>query len=428
MHLFKNFPTSGVVEVMEKARQKGYSPSDFSWLNLGQGSPEISEIKGDFPRIQNISKTNQYAGYSPVAGLKSLRQKIADNYNLLFRKDKKSQYSYKNVCITSGGRPALVKILAITQEANFGYLTPDYASYAGSMTVFPHLNYIPIPISREAGFKINVDYIIECIQKFGLKFLLLSNPCNPSGQVILDQDLTKLIEACEAEGCFLIHDEFYSRFIYPNSGLFKNSQASSFKLGQSISAAKQIQDVEQDKVFLIDGLTKSWRYPGFRFGWIIGPSQGIQKISSVSSFLEGGVSHPTQIAVLDLFNLPQQKNKAFLDWFEESTLNIQKTFNQKRTLLLAKLLKLGFKIRSEPLGGFYIFADISGLPAGFTKDMDFVEKLLEHKIITVPGRYFDLNPRNLRSKNNLTSFVRFSYGPPFEVIKKACDKLESIFG
>jgi aspartate/methionine/tyrosine aminotransferase len=37
------------------------------------------------------------------------------------------------------------------------------------------------------------------------------------------------------------------------------------------SAARYVEDVDRDPVVLFDGLTKNWRYPGWRITWTVGP-------------------------------------------------------------------------------------------------------------------------------------------------------------
>ena len=40
------------------------------------------------------------------------------------------------------------------------------------------------------------------------------------------------------------------------------------------SAARYVEDVDRDPVVLFDGLTKNWRYPGWRVTWTVGPRAG----------------------------------------------------------------------------------------------------------------------------------------------------------
>ena len=68
-----------------------------------------------------------------------------------------------------------------------------------------------------------------------------------------------------------------------------------------ISAAEHVEDVERDPVVIVDGLTKNWRYPGWRISWTLGPKAVIEAIASAGSFLDGGANHPFQNAALLAF-------------------------------------------------------------------------------------------------------------------------------
>ena len=51
-----------------------------------------------------------------TAGVKELRQAVADYYNREYRQGKGSQYTYRNVCIVPGGR-AGIAVRALVFEA-----------------------------------------------------------------------------------------------------------------------------------------------------------------------------------------------------------------------------------------------------------------------------------------------------------------------
>ena len=42
-----------------------------------------------------------------TAGVKELRQAVADYYNREYRQGKESQYTYRNICIVPGGRAGI---------------------------------------------------------------------------------------------------------------------------------------------------------------------------------------------------------------------------------------------------------------------------------------------------------------------------------
>jgi len=71
-------------------------------------------------------------------------------------------------------------------------------------------------------------------------------------------------------------DEFYGGYNYTS-----NCD------GTTISAADNVEDVDDDDVIIIDGLTKRFRLPGWRVAWIIGPKDFIKAIGSCGSYLDG---------------------------------------------------------------------------------------------------------------------------------------------
>ena len=46
------------------------------------------------------------------------------------------------------------------------------------------------------------------------------------------------------------------------------------------SAARYVEDVDRDPVVIFDGLTKNWRYPGWRVTWTVGPRKVIDAVAS----------------------------------------------------------------------------------------------------------------------------------------------------
>ena len=68
------------------------------------------------------------------------------------------------------------------------------------------------------------------------------------------------------------------------------------------SAARYVEDVDRDPVVIFDGLTKNWRYPGWRVTWTVGPREVIEAVASAGSFLDGGGSRPLQRAAIPLLD------------------------------------------------------------------------------------------------------------------------------
>src|SRR5690606_6144837 len=115
---FREVPRTGVIYVMHRATQCGFSYDSPEWANLGQGAPETGPLPGAPSRIEQLTINPSHQEYGPIAGQVVLRQKVADLYNFLYRQGKRSQYTYENVSISGGGRVALTRIAAALGNIN----------------------------------------------------------------------------------------------------------------------------------------------------------------------------------------------------------------------------------------------------------------------------------------------------------------------
>jgi aspartate/methionine/tyrosine aminotransferase len=79
---------------------------------------------------------------------------------------------------------------------------------------------------------------------------------------------------------------------------------------------------------------------------------------------------------------------------------------------------MGVKIPRAPEGTFYVWGDVGRDGFKFFRDA------LKKKVITVPGEFFDVNPRKHRTApSRYKNFVRFSYGAPMATVEKGLDRL-----
>ena len=405
---FRRVPRTGVIYVMSRATARGFSYENKEWANLGQGSPETGELPGAPERIEAIHAEMPTRKYSPVPGQIELRQAVADLYNFIYRRGKKSQYTYENVSIAGGGRLALTRLVAALDHVNMGHFLPDYTAYEELLTTFKSFIPMPILLNADGGYSLSAENLRKEILGRGLAAVLASNPCNPTGQVVQDYRLRQWVEVARETECALILDEFYSHYIYNQSNNPYNM----------VSAAQYVEDVERDPIMIVDGLTKNWRYPGWRISWTLGPKSVIDTLASAGSFLDGGANHPFQkqaIAMLDP------------DHVIAETKAIQRCFKHKRDYVLERLHDIGITTDAIPGGAFYVWANLSDLPAPLNDGMAFFEAGLEENVITVPGVFFDVNPGKRRRHNaRYRNYCRISFGPPLETLERGLDALERV--
>ncbi|MCC6907641.1 MAG: pyridoxal phosphate-dependent aminotransferase [Phycisphaerales bacterium] len=403
MSAFRQLPFMGVIRVNEEAMKIGYRMGDPNWSNLGQGQPEIGVLEGAPPRYDNLTIDLNDHGYGPVEGLPELRQAVADHYNRLYRAGKSSQYTMENVAIAAGGRLALSRCGATMADIRLGYFTPDYTAYEDLLTTFDHLDPEWIELTADTAFRIDPGELEARVERDGVGALLISNPCNPTGVVIHGEDLDAWVQMSRRRNCTLLMDEFYSHYVY----------GSAFDC--PVSSAAYIEDVNEDPVVIFDGLTKCFRYPGWRVGWVLAPRGVIRSLTAAGSFLDGGPCRPIQRAAIEVLK-PQRA--------DQETQAVRREFTIKQRLTIDSLTKLGIEFPGKPEGTFYAWGSVQNLPAPLSDGIGFMREAFKHRVLTVPGEYFDVNPHRRRTgRSPLSGFVRFSFGPPRANLQAGLDRL-----
>jgi len=407
---FRPVPRTGVIYVTTEAQKRGFQASDPEWCNLGQGQPETGALPGAPARRAAVEIDPDDQEYAPVPGIWELREAVAAHYNRRFRRGLPSQYTAENVAISGGGRSALTRAAASLGHVNLGHFLPDYTAYEELLDVFRLFSPIPILLDGERAYEFSPDDLRREILGRGLSAILLSNPSNPMGKLVSGDDLAAWVRTARELDCALLIDEFYSHYVWRRHPAEPASV---------VSAARYVEDVDRDPVVIFDGLTKNWRYPGWRVTWTIGPRAVIEAVASAGSFLDGGGSKPLQRAAVGLLD------DAHAD---AETRALQEAFAPKRELMVAAARRLGLTIDREPDGTFYVWAGTAKLPPALADGMSFFRAALAEKVITVPGEFFDVNPGKRRAgrPSRFRQHVRLSFGPPIDVLERAIGKLEKI--
>lgn len=408
--VFRPVPRTGVIYVMTRAQELGFHYGHPDWANLGQGAPETGPLPGSLPRIERIELDARTDEYGPVGGIRELREAVAHLYNTRFRKGMASQYTADNVAISPGGRAGLTRIAAALGPVNLGHLLPDYTAYEELLDIFKAFVPLPVVTEQQDGFALTPDQLRKEIVGRGLGALLLSNPCNPTGHVVRGGALRAWVDLCRKHGVALILDEFYAHYLY---GEVLRAD------GPALSAARYVEDVDRDPVVLVDGLTKNWRYPGWRLSWTVGPKWLIERLASAGSFLDGGPAHPLQRAAVPLLDPARADTEARA---------IQAAFSTKRDLVVERLRSMGLGVDVVPNGAFYVFASLDDLPESLRDGMAFFEAALRRHVVVVPGEFFDINPGKRRSHipSRLKSHVRISFGPSLDSVQLGLDRLDEL--
>ena len=142
-----------------------------------------------------------------------------------------------------------------------------------------------IEFKKEADFTIDVDALIELINRVGARMLIFSNPCNPTGVGLPREEVLRLVKG--VPNCLVVVDEAYMEF-----------------WNQSV-----LSEVENyDNMMVLKTCSKSFRLAGIRCGLAIANRTITSALRAVKS--PYNVNSITQAAAETLFSYPDDIDEA----------------------------------------------------------------------------------------------------------------------
>ena len=337
-----------------------------------QGFPLTTKVPGGPELPNHISITKNDLKYPKAWGQPELREKIASYYNQNYG----STLDMENVMVFAGGRPGLMALLMFLKpDIQIQIAATEYTPYYDMLTIM-NRDYNIIQSNINNNFFPSLDEYLNNTNK--RKLVLLSNPCNPTGVTRSGSELRQLVEKTSFSNNGLLVDEAYELFHSP-----------------PVSSLQYISDIDNSNLFVAGAATKGLQSPGIRIGWVIAAKKYIEILGNFSSFGMGGVSRPSQLYALELF-----ENKRI----QLARTGIPNFYSEQRNRYAQKLTEIGFKLFSGD-GGFYHWCQ---LPDNLTGE-EFNKRLFQHGAAILKGTDCDM----YRAGNNshLKQFFRFSFGP-----------------
>ena len=108
-----------------------------------------------------------------------------------------------------------------------------------------------------------------------------------------------------------------------------------------------IDDINNSNLFVAGAATKGLQAPGIRIGWGVAAKKYIEILGNFSSFGMGGVSRPSQLYALKLFDKER---------IELSRIAVPKFYDSQRNRYGKRFKELGLELYSGN-GGFIIGAN-----------------------------------------------------------------------
>ena len=384
-----NLAASATLAMAAKARELRSKGVDVIGLSLGEPDFNIPE----FIKEAAVKAINDnYNSYTPVDGYVDLKKAISRK----FSRDNNLNYSANQIVVSTGAKQSIANVIEamISPGDEVILLAPFWVSYSAMIEI---CGGIPVIIKSDitSNFKVTASKIKDNITS-KTKMIIVNSPNNPSGSVYYEHELRQIGRMLmDYPKIFVLSDEIYEHINY---GVKHFSFASIPEL--------------YDRTITVNGVAKAFAMTGWRIGYLGAPEWLAKACTKLQGQSTSGANCIAQKATIAALDANVNQIKYMIDEFRE-----------RRELIIDLLSEIeGFKL-NNPDGAFYIFPDISYFFGKTINDFeiknstDFSLFILEKAhVATVTGEAFG-------SANN----IRISYAASRENIKKAVDRIKSIF-
>ncbi|MDG2904570.1 MAG: pyridoxal phosphate-dependent aminotransferase [Acidimicrobiales bacterium] len=354
---------SATMAVTNRARELRESGEPV--IGFGAGEP-------DFPTPDHIVAAAVQAcrdpanhRYSPASGLPTLREALADKTE----RDSSWRPEPSQVLVTNGGKHAVYNSCAALLDPGDEMLLP-----APYWTTYPEAialaggTPVVVPTDTASGFRVTVDQL-EAARTPATRALMFVSPCNPTGAVYPEAEITAIGEWAAHHGIWVVADEIYEHLTYG---------------GHQHHSIRALVPGLADRCVVVNGVAKTYAMTGWRVGWMIGPEDLIVAASNLQSHTTSNVA-----------NVAQQAALAALTGGLEAVVAMREAFDRRRRTMFAMLSAIDGVEVLEPQGAFYAFPDLRaflGRPVGGQTSQTTLELaatiLDEAKVAIVPGEAF----------------------------------------
>jgi len=322
-------------------------------IHLEVGEPDFQppeEVKTALEEVYDKG----YGKYGSPKGITELRHVLAmecAGWNEPQDSSRLIPIHTDNIMICPGARFAVY--LAITTLLNPGdeivVIEPSWPAYK-DCALNAGIKVRTIKTALDTKWEPSVEQINNAINE-NTKMIVLNYPNNPTGKVLTEDMIEKIMFIAKDHDLYVLSDEIYE--YYSRGDLNR----------------KQVWTHNYEKSIVTKSFSKSYAMTGYRIGWVIAEPSIIEKMSKLQALSLTNVSEPIQYVALQAIMA-----------FEGAPV-----VYESRLDALGKIAKdIGLEF-IEPDGAMYLFARTKHKNFDATK---FSEKLLEHGVAIAPGEGF----------------------------------------
>jgi aspartate/methionine/tyrosine aminotransferase len=314
-------------------------------------------------------------GYTDALGIPALREAIARHYQ--------DQYGIVvdpgEIVVTTGSSAAfqLTFLAAFEPGDRVALAAPGYPAYRNILTALG-LEPVLIEVGENAHYQPNPELLAEAGELAGL---IVASPANPTGTMIPEADLARLVLWCRERGIRLVSDEIYHGITYEE--------------------APQTARAFGHEMIVVNSFSKYYSMTGWRLGWMVLPAELARSVECLAQNFYVSPPALSQLAALAAFGCGAELDAHVA------------RYRANRDRLIVMLTNAGLTRIAPAEGAFYLYVDVSALTGD---SQEFCRRMLaETGVATTPGRDFD--------PIHGDSWVRLSFAGSTEDIAEAARRL-----
>ena len=323
-------------------------------IDLGMGNPDGATPKPVVRKLVEAARNPRNHRYSTSRGIPRLREEIVKryqaNYGVIVDPEREA-------IVTIGAKDALAHLLFAVVGPGDAVVSPNPAypiHQYGVIMAEGHACMLPMPDA--ATFLNRLEDLYRTSSRKP-KLILISFPHNPTTTCVDLDFFREIVRLAAHHGTWVVHDFAYADLCFD---------------GYRAPSILQVEGATEVAVEIFS-LSKSYNMAGWRVGFCLGNPRIVAALGRIKSYLDYGVFQPIQIASI-----------IALRECEEDTRKICATYQKRRDVLIAGLVRAGWNV-TPPRGSMFVWAPI---PERFRPQgsLEFAKQLMEKALVAVsPG-------------------------------------------
>lgn len=355
-------------------------------INLAQGFPDFQPDAALIELVAEGMKADQNQ-YAPMPGLLALREELARKTLDLYKQQLNPE---TEITITAGATQAIFTAIAafVAPDQEVICFDPAYDCYAPAIKV-QSARPIHIPMFWDGKvFKYDWDQLRARINT-RTRMVILNNPHNPSGAILLKADLDKLADLLRNTEIVILADEVYEHMVFDK------------KTHLSMLTHPEL----RERSVVVSSFGKTYHNTGWKLGYVMAPEKLNKEFRKVHQFNVFSVNTPMQWAYAEFM----KKDKSYE--------GLSDFYQQKRDFFL-KLIK-NSRFDFVPTASTY-FQLASYQRISEEDDMTFTDLLVREKGLAL----IPISP--FVQGNDSPALVRFCFAKNEETLQKAAEVICAI--